>query len=236
MEKEKLIEAINSKGLSNSLITIWYNIGRALPFRAQRFPDGRVSDWYRNQFVEVHSVKPSGKGGKYGTAYGYYYRNGERADAYDDPESSWCKIDDTDPREIPCGACGSWVLLDILGEPITKGTKVYGLNDVLEFGKYKGKTLLEVIHSDFGWVKWAVNNSEHFYCDVDAVIEEREKTIKKHYPDDVLTFGKYKGQTIKYVYENDVNYIRWMTENIGDFVIDVSELEKEEESGNNTSI
>ena len=49
MEKEKLIEAINAKG-SNSLISIWYNIGRALPFRAQRFPDGRVSDWYKKNF------------------------------------------------------------------------------------------------------------------------------------------------------------------------------------------
>ena len=102
MEKEKLIEAINSKGLGNSLISIWYNIGRALPFRAQRFPDGRVSDWYKNQFVEVHSVKPGGKGGKYGSAYGFYYRNGERADAYENSESSWCKIDDTEPKESPC--------------------------------------------------------------------------------------------------------------------------------------
>jgi hypothetical protein len=93
-EKERLIKAINSKGLRNSLISIYYNIGRALPFRAQRFPDGRVSDWYRSQFVEVHSVKPSGKGGKYGDAYGFYYRNGERADAWEnDPEGSWCKIE-----------------------------------------------------------------------------------------------------------------------------------------------
>ena len=70
MEKDKLMKAINSKGLSNSLISIYYNIGRALPFRAQRFPDGRDSKWYRSQFVEVYSVKPSGKGGKYGDAYG----------------------------------------------------------------------------------------------------------------------------------------------------------------------
>lgn len=48
MEKEKLIKAIQQKGLSNSLILLYYNynIGRALPFRAQRFPDGRVSSWY----------------------------------------------------------------------------------------------------------------------------------------------------------------------------------------------
>ena len=228
MEKEKLIEAINSKGLRNSLISIWYNIGRATPFRAQRFPDGRVSDWYRNQFVEVHCVKPGGKGGKYGNAYGFYYRNGVRANAYDDPESSWCKIDDTEPQEVPCGACGSWVLLDILGEPTAEPTKIYGLNNTLEFGKYKGKTLLEIIHSDFGWVEWAVNNSEHFFCDIEAVVEERKKTIPRLHPDDVITFGKYKGQTIRYIYENDVNYLRWLMANANDFIIDVSELKNPE--------
>ena len=164
-EKERLIKAINSKGLRNSLISIYYNIGRALPFRAQRFPDGRVSDWYRSQFVEVHSVKPSGKGGKYGDAYGFYYRNGERADAWEnDPEGSWCKIDDTQPQGIPCGACGSWVLLDILGEQTDKPTKIYALDDTLEFGKHKGKTLREVIKGDWSWVEWAIDQSEHFFC------------------------------------------------------------------------
>ena len=58
MEKEKLIKAIQQKGLSNSLISLYYNIGRALPFRAQRFLDGRVSSWYFSQYVEVHEVKP----------------------------------------------------------------------------------------------------------------------------------------------------------------------------------
>lgn len=43
MDKQKLIDAINAKGLGNSLIAIYYNIGRALPFRAQHFPDGRVT-------------------------------------------------------------------------------------------------------------------------------------------------------------------------------------------------
>ena len=68
MEKEKLIKAIKQKGLSNSLISLYYNIGRALPFTAQRFPDGRVSSWYFSQYVEVHEVKPSGKGCRYGAA------------------------------------------------------------------------------------------------------------------------------------------------------------------------
>lgn len=224
MEKEKLIDAINAKG-SNSLISIWYNIGRALPFRAQRFPDGRVSDWYRNQFVEVHSVKPGGKGGIYGHAYGFYFRNGVRANA-SDRESSWCKIDDTEPKEIPCGACGSWVLLDILGEPTQEHTKVYGLNDTLDFGKHKGKTLQEIIRDDFKWVEWALDYSDHFHCDIDAVIEERKKTIKRYHTDDIIPFGKYKGQTIRYIYENDINYLRWLMDKAEDFIIDISELRK----------
>lgn len=227
MDKEKLIDAINSKGLSNSLISIWYNIGRALPFRAQRFPDGRVSNWYKSQFVEVHSVKPSGKGGKYGNAYGFYYRNGERANAYDDPELCSCKVDDTEPQSIPNAACGSWVLLDILGEHTADAIKVYGLNDKLDFGKHKGETLLDVVHNDWGWIDWAVNNSDHFYCDINAVIEERKKTIKKLYPDDVITFGKYKGQTVRYIYENDLSYLVWLMENSRDFIIDVSDLKND---------
>ena len=225
MEKERLIEAINQKGLSNSLISIYYNIGRALPFVAQRFPDGRVSDWYRNQYVEVHEVKPGGKGGKYGNAYGFYYRNGERADAWeDDPELSWCKKDDTVPQKIPSAACGSWVLLDILGEATAEPTKIYGLDDVLEIGKYKGKTLKEVVHSDWGWVKWASMNTEHFFFDVDAVIEEKKKAIKVLHPEDVLTFGKYKGQTVRYIADNDMNYLRWLDNSSEDFTISFEEL------------
>lgn len=224
MDKETLIEAINQKGLGNSLISIWYNIGRALPFRAQRFPDGRVSDWYRNQFVEVHSVKPGGKGGKYGNAYGFYYRNGERANAYDNPESSWCKIDDTEPQEIPNASCASWVLLDIMGEATTEPTKVYGINDVLEFGKYKGKTLCEVVHSDWRWVKWACMHSDHFFFDVEAVIEERKKDIKILHPEDTLTFGKYKGKTIRDIATEDIDYLRWVNNDSEDFIISFDEL------------
>ena len=226
MDKSILIEAIKAKGLRNSLISIWYNIGRALPFRAQRFPDGRVSDWYRNQFVEVHSVKPGGAGGHYGNAYGFYYRNGERSDAYDFPELNWCKIDETEPQPIPNAACGSWIILDILGEPTTEPVKVYGLDDVLETGKYKGKTLKEIISSDWKWVEWAAFDSDYLYFDIDAIIEERKKTIKRLHPEDVITFGKYKGQTIRYIYEKDVNYLRWLMENTSDFIIEVDELKK----------
>ena len=217
MEKEKLIKAINSKGLHNSLISIYYNIGRALPFRAQRFPDGRVSEWYKSQFEEVHIVKPGGKNGKYGTAYGFHYRDGKRENCYDDNEH----IDITIPQEIPCGACGSWVLLDILGEPTVEPTKIYGLNDVLDFGKYKGKTLLEIISTDWKWVKWAIEQSDLFFCDIEAVEKEKNKHLKVLHSNDIIDFGKYKGKTLHEIQSVDPNYILWLKKNAEDFTIDL---------------
>ena len=223
--KEELIKALRCKGFHNSLISIYYNIGRALPFIAQRFPDGRVSDCYRSQYVEVHRVVPGGKGGKYGDAYGFYFRNGERTDEY------WCSKEETKPQGIPCGACGSWVLLDILGEPTADTTKIYGLDDTLEFGKYKGKVLRDVIHSDFGWVKWAIQESDHFFCRIDDVIAEHEASRKILLPEDILTFGKYKGQSILQIFESDPDYLRWADQNMDDVIIDFEKLKINKKSG-----
>ena len=224
MDKQKLIDKKKKKGLHNSLISIYYNIGRALPFTAQRFPDGRVSTWYKSQYVEVHKVEPSGKGGKYGNAYGFYYRNGEREDSSNSETYNWCKKDETIPQVIPNSACGSWVLLDILGEATTEPTKVYDVNDVLEKGKYKGMTVAEVIHKDWKWILWAVEVSEQFFFDLDAVIEERKKDIKILHPDDVLTFGKYKEKTIGHIADIDYPYLLWLDNNSEDFIIDFEEL------------
>ena len=88
-EKIKLIDAVNCKFPHNNIMELYYNIGRALPFTAQRFPDGRVSNWYRSQYVQVVKVMPHGKYGKYGKAFGFYYRNGERADSSDIEGLCW---------------------------------------------------------------------------------------------------------------------------------------------------
>lgn len=234
MDKNETIKSINRKGLQNSLISIYYDIGRVLPFRAQRFPDGRMSSWYKSQYVEVHEVKPRGKGGKYGDAFGFYYRKGERADAPEnDPEHSWCKKNDTTPQCIPNAACGSWILLDILDDQSAEPAKLIGVNDILGMGKYKGKTLAEVIHSDWQWVKWALENIAYYYAffDMDSIIEERMKDIRQlhiepKHPDDILTFGKYKGKSIKQVAEIDMDYLRWAFINIDGFFIDLKEIQE----------
>ena len=219
-EKSKLIDAVNCKFPHNNIMELYYNIGRALPFTAQRFPDGRVSDWYRSQYVQVVKVMPHGKYGKYGKAFGFYYRNGERADSSDIEGLCWCKKEDQEPQEIPNSGCGSWMLLDIQGEPSTDNPKVLGLDDVIDFGKYKGVTIREVIEKDWQYIEWAVLQSQRLYVDVEAVVSYHESCIVSLKPSDVMQFGKYKGQSLASVYATDAQYLRWLESNNDSFRID----------------
>lgn len=135
-------------------------------------------------------MKPSGKGGKYGDAFAFYYRNGERANSTDDPNYCWCKIDDTEPQPVPCGACGSWVLLDIQGKPTQDPVKVLGLEAVFERGKHKGEKEIDVIHKDWNWIKWAKEESDFFFFDIDAVISEHQKDVHILRAEDTFPQGK----------------------------------------------
>ena len=137
---------------------------------------------------------------------------------------SGAKKKDKEPQLIQCCGCGSWVLLNILGEPTAEPAKIYGLQDELDFGKHKGKTVKEVVHSDFAWIKWAIVNSDHFLCDVEEIIEEHQKDIKALQPDDILAFGKYKGLSLKEAFDKDEKYVLWLSHNVPDVEIDFSKL------------
>ena len=226
--KEQLVDAINCKYPHNNIMELYYNTGRALPFTAQRFPDGRVSDWYRNQYVEVVRVEPRGKFGKYGKAFGFYYRNGVREDAWEnDPEHSWCKKTDTEPQEIPNSDCGGWVLLEIKGQPTADDVKLLGLDDEIGFGKYKGKTIREVIDTDWQYIKWAVFDSKRLLADIDKIVEYHESIAKPLGPNDLMPFGKYKGRTILEVFTEDPQYLTWLQSNNREFRIDWDKLKKQ---------
>lgn len=219
-EKNTLINAVNCKFPHQNLTEIYYNIGRALPFVAQRFPDGRFSDWYHNQYVEVVRVEPGGRNGKFGKVFGFYYRNGKRADSDENnPESSWCTKDETEPQLIPCCGCGSWVLMDIIGEQTTDAVKILALDDEIGFGKYIGMTLRDVISKDWQYVKWAMFNSQHLYTDADKVLEYQKNHRPTLTPDDIISIGKYKGKTIGDIYEMDSRYLIWLSQNNDSFNI-----------------
>ncbi len=142
---------------TDNLFNIYYDIGRALPFEAQRLQRG-ASDWYVNQSVLVTRIHPKGK---YGHAFGFYLQKGERADSY------WCSKEETEPQPIPCCGCGGWSLVRVIGEPTTqpserKPVMVLEPDDLLTFGKYKGKKVLEVFFENSQYLQWAEQNVKDF--------------------------------------------------------------------------
>lgn len=179
IEKQKLIVAVNCKFPRNNIMELYYNIGRTLPFTIQRFPNGRDSKWYRSQYIQVVKVMPSGKNGKYGKAWGFYYRNGERADSTDDGMFCWCKKDDKEPQLIPNSGCGSWKLLEIQGEPTTDIPKILGIEDKICFGKYNGLTIREIIEKDWNYLIWATRELDRLFFDIEAMNYYRNSYVNK---------------------------------------------------------
>ena len=209
-DKKRLIDAVNSWAPHNNITEIYYKIGRAVPFTTQRFPDGRDSRWYRSQYVQVVEVKPRGE---YGNAYGFYYRNGERANSSDVESFCWCRKDDKEPQKIPNSGCGGWRLLDIQGEP-TKEIRLRKPDDVIEFGEYKGHTLREVANKDYKYLIGLVFKTRKFFFDMNEVSGRGYKSS------DIMPFGEYKGQTLASIYANDPNYIRQLEKSNKYFKVD----------------
>lgn len=89
------------------------------------------------------------------------------------------------------------MLLDIIGEKTTESVKVLGLDDKIGFGKYKDMTLKEVIIKDWQYVKWAIIDSQHFYTDVNKVLEYHMENRPTLVPNDIMSFGKYKGSPLR---------------------------------------
>lgn len=150
---------------SDNIFNIYYDIGRALPFEVQRFPKD-ATDWYKSQSVLVTEIHPRGR---YGKALGFYLKNGERAD------SLWCKKDDTEPQLIPCCGCGGWSLVRVIGEPTVeakdkKPSTVFGPDDVLSFGKYKGRKVLDIYMENPQYLQWAEGNVRNFLVNWQSVM------------------------------------------------------------------
>ena len=64
------------------------------------------------------------------------------------------------------------------------------------------------------------------FYDIDEVIAEHQLDIKVWKPEDELTFGKYKGKSIRYIYENDPKYLSWLIQNSNEFKVDMDLLTK----------
>lgn len=139
-------------------------------------------------------------------------------------------------EEIPCAGCGEWVLLDVPGVDMNEIFPNRNPDYVIQFGKYKGKTIKEIYSQDPKYIFWLMEKDHYFRVDFDQLLNipdnssDRERIIEteinrvfpKVTPDDVISFGKYQGKTFREIFSTDPSYIDWFLRNNQTLDIDIN--------------
>ncbi|MCM1356803.1 MAG: hypothetical protein NC212_10415 [Staphylococcus sp.] len=186
---------------------------------ARSSSEERMYDPNRDRTFLVESVKPKGK---YGKAYGKCFVDGKPDDSY----RIGCYPNITD-GEIPCAGCGEWVLLDVPGIDMNEIFPRRKADFIIEFGKYKGKTIKEIYEVDARYIHWLMEQDHYFRIDYHSLLNipldatnaeeiikaEINRVFPKATVDSCITFGKYKGKTYREVFDIAPNYIHWFLQN-----------------------
>lgn len=196
----------------DNIFNIYYNIGKRTPFLVKRCESGlaRSSSWERridpnqDRTFLVETVKPRGK---YGKAYGKCFVNGKPDDSY--RQNCYPNINDD---EIPCAGCGEWVLIDVPGISLEELFPVHKAEDIIMFGKYKGKSFGEIYNIDRQYLYWLESTDRLFRIDFDelkSLYPDIEKNNSISILERKIDFGKYKGKSFHEI-KNDIPYLNWL--------------------------
>jgi uncharacterized protein (DUF3820 family) len=197
---------------NDNIFNIFYNIGRRTPFLVKRCESGlerslneeRRVDPNKDRTFLVEKVNPRGK---YGKAYGKCFVNGEPDDSY--RQQYYPNIKD---EEIPCAGCGEWVLIDVPGVPLDDIFPIHKAEDIIDFGKYKGKSYGEIYKIDSQYLHWLETSDRNFKIDFDTLEQlypDVDKEVGVYIGDKIIDFGKYKGKNYNEIKE-DVAYLEWL--------------------------
>ena len=213
----------------DNIFTIYYNIGRRVPFQVKRCEVGLKRSLFENRYKPtgrtfmVEKVEPKGK---YGKAYGYCLVNNVRDDEYLKMYNPNYSIDDI--AEIPCAGCGEWVLIDVPGHSLDEIFPIHKADEILPFGQYKGMTYRDVYLKDAKYIYWLIENDPNFKVDILEILgvipkndseakkllsEEYDRVFSQMAENVIMPFGKYKGKSLKEIEEQDPNYIDWLRKN-----------------------
>ena len=77
------------------------------------------------------------------------------------------------------------------------------------FGKYRNRTIEDVYKIDIGYARWLMNQEQLIGNRPDI-----KEYLKSKFDDSdgsfLMTWGRYKGRTIKWIHDQDASYIRWL--------------------------
>ena len=196
----------------DNIFNINYNIGKRTPFLVKRCELGlarssseaRRIDPNQDRTFLVETVKLRGK---YGKAYGKCFVDGKLDDTY--RQECYPEIKD---EEIPCAGCGEWVLIDVPGTSLDELFPIHKADEILMFGKYKGKSFGEIYAIDSEYLHWLETTDRLFRIDFDELKQlypDTESPIDLSIGERIVNFGKYKGLRFNDI-KNDISYLEWL--------------------------
>lgn len=197
---------------NDNIFNIYYNIGKRTPFLVKRCGvrfayfanEERRIDPNQDRTFLVEKVEPRGR---YGKAYGKCFVNGKPDDTY----RQECYPDIKD-EEIPCAGCGEWVLIDVPGISLDEIFPIHKANDILMFGKYKGKTIGDVYKIDNKYLYWLETTDRFLKIDFEElkrIYPNVEQDSDLSISERTIEFGKYKGKKYKDI-KDDIPYLKWL--------------------------
>ena len=173
--------------MGKNIFNIWNDIDQKTPFAARR------THWSNKDiYVIVEEVVPDGKG--YGIAFGNPTTKGVLND-YFEYNKQWC-LD----KKIPNAGVYGWeyvvdVSLDLKtntdqdSDQDMKKEEQLNLNSKLDFGKYEGKSIIDIITNKPSYIVWAILNVNWFSLSTEA-LEELKKHIELS--EDVIAHNNLK--------------------------------------------
>ncbi|DAZ93876.1 TPA: hypothetical protein N0F65_008142 [Lagenidium giganteum] len=86
------------------------------------------------------------------------------------------------------------------------------MTTLLNFGKYKGKTIEEVFDMDRNYCAWLlpeeilIGHLPDIRKFLEEKLEDADMTM-------IMKWGKYKGKSIKWIHDSDKSYLDWLLTN-----------------------
>ena len=89
---------------------------------------------------------------------------------------------------------------------------LFNMNEILMFGKYKGKTYGDIYKIDYQYLHWLEKTDRLFkvnFEELKQLYPDVEKQEDISIADQVIDFGKYKGQKFRDI-KDDISYLEWL--------------------------
>jgi uncharacterized protein (DUF3820 family) len=85
-------------------------------------------------------------------------------------------------------------------------------NTVLRFGKYRGRSISDIYETDPSYCKWLQPQEILIgdFPEIKSFLDEKLKNTDTSY---VMTWGKFKGRTIRWIKAKDEGYFEWLRKN-----------------------